>query len=152
MALVAFAGQRFDMREQLVYDCLTLMFANFKGDSMNISKTIAEMKNEPGFFENVGMILVHNGVVRGWSRSDRQTVTGVEVSVDGTKVEDLRKEYQEKPGIYRVVVDYRTGLLHPGDDVLFIVVAGDIRENVKPVLADLLDRIKAEAVTKKEIR
>jgi molybdopterin synthase catalytic subunit len=41
--------------------------------------------------------------------------------------------------------------LQPGDDLLFIVVAGDIRENVKPVLADLLDRIKAEAVSKSEI-
>lgn len=108
------------------------------------------MKKEPGFTENVGMILVHNGVVRGWSRSDRTPVTSIEVSVDELKVEQLRREYQEKPGIYKVVIEYRSGLLHPGDDVLFIVVAGDIRENVKPVLADLLDRIKAEAVSKKE--
>lgn len=39
----------------------------------------------------------------------------------------------------------------PGDDPLFIIVAGDVRENVKPVLAKLLDRIKAEAVTKRGI-
>ena len=118
---------------------------------MDISKTIAAMKKEPGFTENVGMILVHNGVVRGWSRSDRKTVTSIEVSVDGPKIEELRQEYEEKDGIYKVVVEYRSGLLHPGDDVLFIVVAGDIRENVKPVLADLLDRIKSEAVSKKEM-
>ncbi len=118
---------------------------------MDISKMIAQMKMEPGFRENVGMILVHNGVVRGWSRSDRRTVMTVEVSVDGEKVQALQEEYQKKPGIYRVMVEYRTGSLRPGDDVLFIVVAGDIRENVKPVLADLLDRIKSEAVSKKEI-
>ncbi|MBA3002992.1 MAG: molybdenum cofactor biosynthesis protein, partial [Desulfurivibrio sp.] len=35
---------------------------------MDISKTIAEMKKNPAFAENVGMVLVHNGVVRGWSR------------------------------------------------------------------------------------
>jgi hypothetical protein len=29
-------------------------------------------------------------------------------------------------------------------------VAGDIRENVKPALADFLDRIKSEAVSKQE--
>ena len=118
---------------------------------MDISKTVASMKKEPGFTENVGMILVHNGVVRGWSRNGRRTVTGVEISVDGNTVEALRKECEGKPGIYRIVVEYRTGLLYPGDDVLFIVVAGDIRENVKPVLAELLDRIKAEAVSKKEL-
>ena len=39
----------------------------------------------------------------------------------------------------------------PGDDLLFILVAGDVREHIKPVLAELLDRVKAEAVTKKEI-
>ena len=44
------------------------------------------------------------------------------------------------------------GRLKPGDDLLFIIVAGDIRENVKPVLAELLDRIKAEAVTKSETK
>jgi molybdopterin synthase catalytic subunit len=50
-----------------------------------------------------------------------------------------------------VVAEARSGRLEPGDDLLFILVAGDIREHVKPVLSDLLDRIKAEAVTKKEI-
>ena len=34
---------------------------------------------------------------------------------------------------------------------LFIIVAGDIRENVKATLAEVLDRIKAEAVTKREV-
>ena len=41
---------------------------------MNISETIAEMKKNPEFAKNVGMILVHNGVVRAWSRKDRQPV------------------------------------------------------------------------------
>ena len=39
---------------------------------MDISQAIAELKKTPGFSENVGMILVHNGVVRGWSRKDCQ--------------------------------------------------------------------------------
>jgi hypothetical protein len=34
--------------------------------------------------------------------------------------------------------------------LLELVVAGDIREHVKPVLAELLDRIKAEGVKKEE--
>jgi molybdopterin synthase catalytic subunit len=123
----------------------------FKGVFMDISKTIAEMKKDPQFAENVGMVLIHNGVVRRWSRKDRGAVTAIEVSPDLEKMEEIRREFEKKPGIYKVLVEAKSGTLKPGDDLLFIVVAGDIRENVKPVLADLLDRIKAEAVSKSEI-
>lgn len=117
---------------------------------MDISKTIAELKKDPAFAENVGMVLVHNGVVRAWSRKDRRGVSSIDIRVDRERLEQLRQEYERKPGIFRVVVEAREGTLQPGDDVLFIIVAGDIREHVKPVLADLLDRIKAEAVGKSE--
>ena len=66
------------------------------------------------------------------------------------KISALRDEYARKPGIYKIIIEAQTGRLMPGDDLLFIVVAGDIRENVKPVLAELLDRVKAEAVIKTE--
>lgn len=118
---------------------------------MDISKTIAELKKDPGFAENVGMVLVHNGVVRAWSRADRAGVSAVEITPDQEKIEALRTEYEAKPGIWRVLTEARGGVLQPGDDVLFILVAGDIRENVKACLAELLDRIKAEAVSKREI-
>jgi molybdopterin synthase catalytic subunit len=118
---------------------------------MDISKTIAQLKQEPGFTRNVGMVLVHNGVVRGWSREGGAAVGEVDVRPDYRRIEELRAEYEKKPGIFRVLVEAREGKLKPGDDLLFIVVAGDLRENVKPVLAELLDRLKAEAVTKKEI-
>lgn len=117
---------------------------------MDITKTINEMKKEPGFADNVGMVLVHNGVVRGWSRKDRSNVEHIDVSPDNEKIEIIRKEFENKPGIYRVAVEAKSGRLKPGDDLLFIIVAGDIRENVKPVLSDLLDRIKSEAVKKTE--
>ncbi len=117
---------------------------------MDISKTIAELKKDPAFAENVGMILVHNGVVRGWSRKDRREVSSIAIRVDRERMELLRQEHERRPGIFRVIVEAHEGDLKPGDDVLFILVAGDIREHVKPVLSDLLDRIKAEAVSKSE--
>lgn len=119
---------------------------------MDITAEIKKMKKEPGFSENVGMILCHNGVVRGWSRVDKSVVTKIEVTPDRAKMERLRSEYEAKPGIYKILVEAKEGTLEPGDDLLFIVVAGDIRENVKPVLAELLDRIKSEAVSKHEIK
>jgi len=117
---------------------------------MDISKTIAKMKTETGFSENVGMVLVHNGVVRGWSRNDKKAVKYIDVSVDKKKIEALQAEYSNRPGIYKILIEFESGRLYPGDDLLFIVVAGDIREHVKPVLSELLNRVKSEAVHKLE--
>lgn len=118
---------------------------------MDISGCIAKLKQEPGFRENVGMILTHNGVVRAWSRKDGSAVSRIRVEVDQDKAEAIRREIEAREGIFRVVVEGRSGEFAPGDDLLFLIVAGDIREHVKPALADLLDRIKSEAVTKQEL-
>jgi molybdopterin synthase catalytic subunit len=118
---------------------------------MDISKTIAELKKRPDFNDNVGMILIHNGIVRSWSRQDHSEVTMLETKVDHKHIELLRREYLKKPGIYEIIIETSSGRFKPGDDLLFIIVAGDLREHIKPVLSELLDRVKAEAVTKQEI-
>ncbi|MCB2214888.1 molybdenum cofactor biosynthesis protein MoaE [Desulfofustis glycolicus] len=118
---------------------------------MDINATIAALKARPDFADHVGMILVHNGTVRSWSRSDKKAVAALEVTVDHERVDHLRREFLQHQGIYDIIIEAREGLRRPGDDLLFIVVAGDIREHVKDVLARLLDRIKAEAVSKREL-
>jgi len=118
---------------------------------MDISAKIAELKQRPDFADNVGMILIHNGVVRNWSRAKEGKVTCLEVTANEEKIESLRQEYLKKEGIYEIIVESHSGHFKPGDDLLFIVVAGDIRENIKPVLAEMLDRVKAEAIAKKEV-
>lgn len=118
---------------------------------MDITKAIQELKQRPEFTDNVGMILIHNGVVRNWSRKDKAQVSALEVTPDFEKIEALRQEYLKSEGIFDIIIHAFSGTFQPGDDLLYIIVAGDIRENIKPVLADLLDRVKAEAVTKKEI-
>ena len=74
----------------------------------------------------------------------------IRVQVDQDKAEGIRREIEARQGIFRVVVEARSGEFVPGDDLLFLMVAGDIRENVRPALADLLDRIKSEAISKQE--
>ncbi len=118
---------------------------------MDISKEIAKLKEDPGFAQNVGMVLVHNGTVRAWSRNTRENVECLEVKHDYAKIAEIRKDFLQREGIYAVVIEALEGRFKPGDDLLYMIVAGDIRENVKSALADLLDRVKAEAVSKKEI-
>ena len=117
---------------------------------MDVNKTLQELKARPGFAENVGMMLIHNGVVRGWSRADHSTVTAVRVSHDTAKMDAICREMEQQPGIFCIHAEAVEGELKPGDDVLFLVVAGDIREHVKATFSELLDRIKAEAVIKQE--
>ena len=71
---------------------------------MDISQAIAELKKEPGFTENVGMILVHNGVVRGWSRKDHAGVTAIEITPDHDRIKALCAEIEQRPGIFRACV------------------------------------------------
>lgn len=118
---------------------------------MDLNKAIKELKQNPKFNDNVGMILIHNGVVRNWSRKDRAQVSALEVTPDFDKIEALRQEYLKSEGIFDIIIKAYSGTFQPGDDLLYIIVAGDIRENIKPVLSELLDRVKSEAVSKKEI-
>jgi len=118
---------------------------------MDITKTIENLKQEPGFAENVGMMLVHNGVVRAWSRADKAKVTGVKVTPNHAKIQEICSEFEKRPGIFRVVAKAREGTLLPGDDLLFLIVAGDIRENVLAAFTDLLNTVKKEGVVKEEI-
>jgi molybdopterin synthase catalytic subunit len=118
---------------------------------MDISKKIAEMNQQPGFQDHVGMILIHNGVVRNWSRKDKSKVKALEVNPDFAKIETIRQEFLAREGIFDIVIEAKGGEFLPGDDLLFIIVAGDLREHLKPVMAELLDRVKAEAIGKREI-
>ena len=116
---------------------------------MDITKTIAELKLEPGFQAKVGMLLAHNGVVRATSR-DGRPVTRLDVSADQTAVERICREAETRPGIFRVLAEAQSGSFRPGEDLLHIIVAGDIRENVLETLAYALNRIKSETIKKIE--
>lgn len=116
---------------------------------MDISKTIAELKQRPGFLERVGMVLTHNGVARATSRSGAP-VERLSVTPDYPLIEAIRQEGLGLPGVFEIVIEARQGIFRPGDDLLFIVVAGDIRENVLSALTKTLTRVKAEAMAKRE--
>ena len=117
---------------------------------MDINKTLDAIRQRPHFAENVGMMLVHNGVVRGWSRDGHKAVAAVTVTPDREKMAQICREMEARPGIFAVEAEANAGLLKPGDDVLLLVVAGDVREHVTATLVELLDRVKKEAVHKEE--
>ena len=113
---------------------------------MNITHLIDTIKKHPNY-DKVGMILCHNGVVRGTSR-DGRNVSGLSVSVDYEKLEQIIREQKKRPGIIEILVEIAEGELSLGDDLMLLIVAGDIREHVIASLSDTLNAIKS-TVTKK---
>ncbi|MBU1195098.1 MAG: molybdenum cofactor biosynthesis protein MoaE [Proteobacteria bacterium] len=115
---------------------------------MEMIQLLDQMKQHPEYHK-AGMILCHNGVVRETSRDGRQ-VNGLRVDVDHAILEKIIREQKKVPGIVDILVWINEGRnLMVGDDVMFIVVAGDIRETVIKTLTDTLNQIKSFA-TKKE--
>ena len=115
---------------------------------MDMNALIKKIKSHPDY-RRVGMILCHNGVVRGTSR-DGTPVRSVTVRAEHEAIERIVAEQKKRPGIIEIIVDVNEGKLDVGDDVLAIVVAGDIREHVIPVLSDTLNLIKAQGTKKIE--
>jgi molybdopterin synthase catalytic subunit len=116
--------------------------------SMDMNALIRSIKSRPDY-HRVGMILCHNGVVRGTMR-DGTPVNKVTVRADYTAIERIVAKQKKRPGIIEILVYVNEGELNVGDDLLAIVVAGDIREHVIPVLSDTLNKIKAQGTKKTE--
>ena len=115
---------------------------------MQLTGLVDRIKSHPDYAK-VGMILCHNGVVRGTSR-DGRPVSGLTVTVDREALEDILAQQKQRPGIVDILVEVRGGSLKVGDDVMFIVVAGDLRDHVIPVLEDTLIAIKKRVTHKTE--
>ena len=116
---------------------------------MNLPALLDQIKNHPDYAD-VGMVLSHNGVVRSFSRDGRK-VTGLSIKVDHRKLTEIVTAQKKRSGIVEILVDIvPDGSLTVGDDVMYLVVAGDIRENVIAVLSDTLNQIKATVTTKTE--
>lgn len=113
-----------------------------------IEKWIAEVKRNTDP-EKLGMILVHNGVVRGTSK-DGRGVKGMHLSYDKEKLNSLISEFKKKEGIVEINAWINEGTLKIGDDIMYVLVAGRLRTDVLPTFEALLSKIKGEVVSEKE--
>lgn len=97
----------------------------------------------------IGMYLLHNGVVRGTTR-DGGAVSGMELSWDRELLDRVVRQIKARPGIFAVRVWINEGTLSVGDDIMWVLVAGDYRDNVFAGMQELVGLIKSEVVTERE--
>ncbi|MBP3522163.1 MAG: molybdenum cofactor biosynthesis protein MoaE [Clostridia bacterium] len=107
--------------------------------------------------DKVGMYLTHNGVVRGTAKArvrlgaqDAQPVTGMTFSYDREKMDAAVAETLAMDGIYYARAWLNEGELAVGEDIMFVLVGGDIRPHVIDALQFLVGRLKSECVTELE--
>ena len=105
----------------------------------------------------IGMYLVHNGVVRQTAkalvRQGDETalpVTGMYFAYDAEKVKAAQAKAMEMPGIGYIKVWLNEGELAVGDDIMYVLVGGDIRPHVIDALQALVGTIKNECVIERE--
>ena len=103
-----------------------------------------------------GMYLTHNGTVRQTAKAkvrlgeDAPDVSGMYFSYDQTKVDAAVTETYKLDGIYYVRAWLNEGELNLGDDIMYVLIGGDIRPRVVDALQFLVGKLKNECVTEIE--
>ena len=123
----------------------------------SIDTWLQEAKAHPSA-PKIGMYLTHNGTVRQTAKAavrygaeDTQAVTGMIFSYDQEKVDAVLADANKLEGIYYIRVWLNEGELKMGDDIMYVLIGGDIRPRVVDALHYLVGRIKNECVVETEL-
>lgn len=105
-----------------------------------------------------GMFLLHNGVVRRSAKArvragdaDAPDVRGMRFSYDREKTAAAIEAARSMEGIAIVRVWMNEGELSVGDDIMYVLVGGDIRPHVIDALQALVGTLKNECVREIEV-
>lgn len=105
----------------------------------------------------IGMYLTHNGVVRKTARAEVRggkaaaPVSGMRFSYDADKLAAALEDTRRLDGIYYVRAWLNDGELQVGDDIMYVLIGGDIRPRTIAALEYLVGRIKNECVAEQEL-
>jgi len=127
-----------------------------KKKSPSMDEWLKEVKSDR-LASQEGMYLVHNGVVRQTPKmkvrnglDDGSIVTGMDFSFDKDKVDTAIAKTYEMDGIFHVRIWLNEGYLEVGDDIMYVLIGGDIRPHVIDALQFLVETIKTKCVVEIE--
>lgn len=113
--------------------------------------------------DKCGMYLVHNGIVRASAKAivrdlvpqeekeKMKPVISLNFSYDAEKVEEAIRQTYQMEGIFFIKVWLNEGILAVGDDIMYVMIGGDIRPHVVDALQALVGTIKNTCVVEEEI-
>lgn len=101
--------------------------------------------------DQLGMILVHNGIVRATSKQGGH-VGGMKLSYDQVALDQAVRRFRSREGVVDIRAWINDGTLKIGDDIMVVCVAGRFRKDVLPVFQELITMIKTEIVKEEELQ
>jgi molybdopterin synthase catalytic subunit len=107
-----------------------------------------------GLGGEVGAVGCFIGIVRGVSKEGEAVRSLCYESSDEAlgKLEEIAADIEKSPNISRVMIHHVIDELKPGEDAIYVLVAGRHRGDVFEALPKIMDRIKSEVpIWKKEI-
>jgi molybdopterin synthase catalytic subunit len=121
--------------------------------TLSLLDMINRVKSEKEF-EKAGAIALFIGVVRGETLSGEKVqklmLEAYEEKADEA-LTNICDDLREKRGIVDVQIHHLLGEFSAGEDLVYVLVAGDHRKSVFPVLEEAVERYKREApIFKKE--
>lgn len=138
-------------------NCAENEAAAMKREVPSMDQWLKEAKKDPAA-SKVGMYLVHNGTVRETAKNlvrnhdgGTRPVKGLIFSYNKEKVHQAVEEAKNLEGIYYVRLWLNEGELELGEDIMYVMVGGDIRPRVIDALNFLVGKIKSECVTETEV-
>lgn len=138
-------------------DCAEGHHHHHKKKAPSVDQWLKEAKADPSAAK-IGMYLTHNGIVRQTAKAKARNndvtapdVTGMQFSYDETKVNAVIEDAYKLDGIYYIRVWLNEGELQVGDDIMYVLIGGDIRPHVVDALQYLVGRIKNECVVETEL-
>ncbi len=106
----------------------------------------------------IGMYLTHNGIVRQTAKAqvrygekNTKPVMGMVFSYDQNLVDQVIADTYKMDGVFYIKVWLNSGELNVGDDIMYVLIGGDIRPHVVDALQYLVGRIKNECVVETEV-
>ncbi len=121
-------------------------------EKLDLASTLEELKKSS---ENIGCIVAFIGVVRGIGRNGskvKRLEYEVYEKVAEKKMMEIAEDAERKQGVKRVDIYHYEGKREVGEDIVYVFVAADHRENAFKTLIKVVDSVKKEVpIWKKEV-
>ncbi|WP_292519853.1 molybdopterin-guanine dinucleotide biosynthesis protein B [Methanoculleus sp.] len=111
-------------------------------DYHTIEGLVKELRRECGV-SHAGAILTFNGIVREWTGTEHTDYLEFDETVDAL-TESIRQEMETVPGIIGARFYHRKGRLYAGEDLTYLAILAEHREEAFAAASNAIDRLKRE--------
>lgn len=111
-------------------------------DYYTVEGMVRELKRECDV-SRAGAILTFNGIVREWTGAERTDYMEFDDAVD-VLAESLRRDMESIPGIIGARFHHRKGRLYAGEDITYVAILAEHREEAFTAASRAIDRLKSE--------